>query len=233
MMEKYATPRHARRRADETAGLHGARVLLVDDEAICLGYARSMLRQAGLVVDTRDNGLEAVTAAAAKQYDLIVMDVNMPILDGFDAARRIRAIEAGRKSRDVGRHAEAGELKAERPAPELQVSGFIPQPSHRIPIIAMSASLFNESWEQCRAAGMDDLLVKPFVMDELLRVLRRWVMQRTNVTMGNRDAARASVAACPRTVADEWSEGPWAELDALPGVAARSAVDRLGGDRAL
>ncbi|MCP4690211.1 MAG: response regulator [Desulfobacterales bacterium] len=74
-------------------GVRGARVLLVEDNEINKQIAREMLEQAGLAVDLADNGREAVDAVRENEYDLVFMDIQMPVLDGWEATRIIRGSE--------------------------------------------------------------------------------------------------------------------------------------------
>jgi len=71
---------------------HGKVILLVEDEPINQIVAQELLSDTGLIIDTADNGLQAVEMARAKPYDLILMDMQMPKLDGISATRQIRQI---------------------------------------------------------------------------------------------------------------------------------------------
>jgi CheY-like chemotaxis protein len=126
----------------ESATRLSGRVLLVDDSPVNVLVAASMLERFGLQVDQAEHGLEALERMEAIDYDLVLMDCQMPQLDGFEATRRWRSHER--------RH----------------VLGHVP-------IVALTASAVNGDRERCIQCGMDDYLVKPFEMADLVDVVQR------------------------------------------------------------
>jgi two-component system sensor histidine kinase/response regulator len=124
-----------------------ARILLAEDNQINQLIALGLLRKLGYRADTVTNGLAALEALQSTRYDLILMDCQMPEMDGYDAARSIRRRE---QSADQG------------------VNG---SPIH---IIAITANAMKGDREKCLAAGMDDYVTKPIRLQELRAVLERW-----------------------------------------------------------
>jgi signal transduction histidine kinase/ligand-binding sensor domain-containing protein/CheY-like chemotaxis protein/HPt (histidine-containing phosphotransfer) domain-containing protein len=122
------------------AGRPPLRVLLAEDNSINQKVALLMLGRLGYRADVATDGFEVLDALKRQRYDLILMDVQMPGMDGLEATRRIRA-----------------ELPPER------------QPR----IIAMTANAMREHQEDCHAAGMDDFLAKPVLLDDLRGAFQR------------------------------------------------------------
>ncbi len=121
------------------------RILIVEDNAVNLEIARAGLEHAGYLVFTAVNGFEALSIVAGESFDLVLMDCQMPELDGYDASRAIRETE--------------------------RIAGS----TFRLPIIALTANAMTGDREQCLLAGMDDYLGKPFSRAELLAVIARWL----------------------------------------------------------
>ena len=141
----------------ETAAFPGRRLMLAEDIEINREIVLSLLEPAGLDIDCAENGAEAVRkfSAAPEAYDMIFMDIQMPEMDGYEATRRIRAMEA--------------ELRAENP--EEKDSREPPG----IPIIAMTANVFKEDVEKCLAAGMNGHVGKPLDFEEVLDKLKKYL----------------------------------------------------------
>ena len=105
------------------------------------------LHSAGYHVDLVENGLEAVNAFQRKDYDLILMDLQMPIMDGYEATGKIRELEISLKKESDN------EISAER---------------KKVPIVAMTAHAIKGIKEKCLETGMDDYITKPLRKKEFL-----------------------------------------------------------------
>ncbi len=123
------------------------RVLVAEDEEISAKAVGTMLERLGCVPDLVASGAEAVVSFRARQYDLVLMTWGLPVMDGFEATARIRALPRGQATPIVG--TSAGRERAE-----------------------------------CIAAGMNDVMPKPFQIDKLRLTLSRWTAwmdERTKV----------------------------------------------------
>jgi signal transduction histidine kinase/CheY-like chemotaxis protein len=151
----------------ETGGNYeGCRILLVEDVEINREIVITLLEPAHLTIDCAENGKEAVRmfSEAPEKYNLIFMDVQMPEMDGYEATRRIRAIEAEKNGKIATSFTE-GETRSY----DRDLHG-------QIPIIAMTANVFREDVEKCLEAGMTGHIGKPLDMDEVFRVLRKYLV---------------------------------------------------------
>jgi len=134
-------------------------ILVVDDNQMNCELACLVLEQDDHQVDVARNGLEALEMCANQDFNVILMDVQMPVMDGYTAAKIIRACEAGKA------------LEIELDMELLNCLSAKLKGSH-IPIIAMTANSMRGDREHCIKAGMDDYISKPFQPDEVLATLQ-------------------------------------------------------------
>ena len=119
--------------------------MLAEDNAINREVAVALLSSVGLIVDTAENGREASAMARESDYELILMDIQMPEMDGLAATRLIRAgVDTGARNATV-------------------------------PILAMTANVFEEDRRACEEAGMDDFVAKPVEPDNLFSTIIKWL----------------------------------------------------------
>ncbi len=134
-------------------------VLLVDDNFLNCEIARHVLEQDGHRVVAAPDGLKALELLVSQHFDLILMDVQMPVMDGLTASTIIRASE---NSNDLSRFNLSPSLSGK----------LIQQCRERyIPIVAMTANAMEGDKEKCFAAGMDNYLTKPFKPAQMRAVI--------------------------------------------------------------
>jgi PAS domain S-box-containing protein len=123
------------------------RILLAEDNGVNQEVACAMLENLGCRVEVAHDGAQALERLAAGRFDAVLMDCQMPQMDGFAASREIRNLEAQRAD------------------------------GRRVPIIALTANAMEGDRERCLEAGMDDYLAKPFKLAELGATLDRWLIR--------------------------------------------------------
>ncbi len=155
----------------ETRSLY--RILLAEDNHVNSVIARRLLEKDGHAVTEVQDGEAALCALAAADFDLVLMDLQMPAMDGLEATRIIRTLEDG--------------LAPERPA--AVPAGLAARLAGRhTPVIAMTANAMAGDRELCVAAGMDDYVAKPFKRETIIETLHR-VMDRQVDPLGDPEPA--------------------------------------------
>ncbi|MBN1615128.1 MAG: response regulator [Deltaproteobacteria bacterium] len=189
-------------------------ILLVEDNKVNQAVSRAMLEYYGCSAEVAANGRDALEALAHGRYDLVLMDCQMPEMDGYKATQAIRQWERARGN------------------------GF------RIPIVALTAHAMDGDRERCLQAGMDDYLSKPYRSDELCAVLARWLLSGSQPLNGSgreteRKMEKYSVSFAPsgRDVREKTTAepepadlGPSVDMKALEVI---SALDTTGSGHIL
>jgi two-component system, sensor histidine kinase and response regulator len=183
-------------------GQPSLRVLVAEDNAVNQKLALRLLERAGHRAVVVENGRKAVEILDGQQFDVVLMDVQMPEMDGLSAARAIRSAEA---------EIAAGRRPA--PAESAYAAG-------RIPIVALTAHAMKGDREQCLAAGMDGYISKPLSAEDLVAELARCA-RRPVVVPEVVVAAPAAGSPAPR--------GPSAP-GAPPPLNVPEALEFFGGD---
>jgi CheY-like chemotaxis protein len=123
---------------------------MAEDDTLNAILANAVMESLGCEVVTVGTGSDAVEAVRQQAFDIVLMDFHMPVMDGLSATRAIRQWEA-----DTAREHR-------------------PHQRERVPIIAITASAMEAERKECLRSGMDDVLVKPFLLDELREKLAKW-----------------------------------------------------------
>ncbi|QKJ30176.1 response regulator [Mucilaginibacter mali] len=128
--------------AETQQPLTGIAILLVEDNPMNVLVAQTYLKRWGATIDVATNGQEALEKLDVTRHRLVLMDLHMPVMDGYESAKKMRASNVA------------------------------------VPIIALTANLPKEVEEQTIQAGIDDVMVKPFLPDELYRMVLHYVFRR-------------------------------------------------------
>jgi CheY-like chemotaxis protein/HPt (histidine-containing phosphotransfer) domain-containing protein len=126
----------------------GVKILVAESYSVNQMVAVKHLEKAGYTVEAVDDGQQVVEKVRTSNFALVLMNVQMPVMDGYAAARAVRAIEKETSIAAIGNH---------------------------LPIIAMVDRAAEEHMSQCYAAGMDDCIAKPLRKDSLLAAIEKWI----------------------------------------------------------
>jgi signal transduction histidine kinase/DNA-binding response OmpR family regulator len=214
------TQRHEQE-AEVLKHIQGARVLLVEDNEINQQVAREILEGAGLVVVLATNGQEAVNAVKESNFDAVLMDVQMPVMDGYAATKEIRKWEEQLK-------AQGSKLKGND---SEVLSAFSFQPSaraKRVPIIAMTAHAMAGDEDKSLEAGMNGHVAKPIDPDHLFATLQKWIKPSEK-----RTEVEQPVVPLERLKSDQVDPDEEQLPESLPGFDLSTGLKRLRGNKRL
>jgi two-component system sensor histidine kinase/response regulator len=165
-------PLLGRRSGRATVPSFDAHILVVEDNPVNQEVVTGILENMNCRVAAAANGQCAVERFEKERFDLVLMDCEMPVMDGFAAAQQIREIEAAAESNSAA-------------------------PRGHIPIVALTAQALAEIREKCLRSGMDDFLVKPFDELELGERLRRWIAPLERAPRSRLSPALAAAETAP------------------------------------
>ncbi|MCP3962800.1 MAG: response regulator [bacterium] len=189
--------------------LGAARILTVEDNPINQEVVQCMLNKVGCSCETAADGPTALRMVSTRPYDLILMDCQMPMMDGYEVTAAIREKEC---------------------ESSLPPNGG--DPRQRIPIIAMTANVLKGDREKCLAAGMDDYLSKPFRPEQLFECLASWLPDTLDSSVpeaSDAETAESRTAAAPsaETSSDETLSDETLLDETLSSALDRESLDRL------
>jgi PAS domain S-box-containing protein len=193
--------------------IRGAHVLLAEDNKINQQVAEELLAQAGLKVTIANNGREAVEMMAENTFDAVLMDIQMPELDGYEATRKIREWEKKIKAQSTKLNGKDSDSKSEIRNLKSKIES--------LPIIAMTANVMAGDREKCLEAGMNDHVAKPIEPDNLFKTLVRWIAPRDS------EVPRAELEPSGKKIAEDSLPG------SLEGIDIAEGLRRVGGNRKL
>ncbi|GEM_PF-326542 len=206
--------------------LSPASVLLAEDNQVNREIVKAMADHLGIHLEIVNNGIEAINAIAQHPYDLVLMDWQMPEMDGLEATREIRKRETTRDKlqgpRSKGKH-------------EIPESSFLEPctlnlaPSH-IPIIAITAHASPQDRRTCLDAGTDDVLPKPFTLEQLQATLAQWLPAPRRIEESARPAEGEHMATPSPTghsARDLLDPSPLDQIRALQRPEAPSLVEKV------
>jgi len=233
LMELFGKPDERDRRAETgrikalkvAESIKGARILLVEDNKINQQVATELLESAGIWVTVANNGVEAVEKIAEgkglQAYDAVLMDLQMPDMDGYEATRRIREWEKKLETQSLMAKEEESTNGTQSSVLKHDAAKLLAKTGPRlsgIPIIGLTAHALVEERQRCLDVGMNDHVAKPIYPDTLFATLTRWVKPKQDA---------------PVFVPKNEKMDPDLSIPDLPGFDIESSIARVAGKKAL
>jgi signal transduction histidine kinase/DNA-binding response OmpR family regulator len=209
--------------AETLQTIRGARVLLVEDNEINQQVAKEILEGAGLNVTVAGDGQQALDAVKENNFDAVLMDVQMPVMDGYTATRKIREWEGGRRNAECGngkKNGENSDLKSEIRNLRSEIK--------RIPIIAMTAHAMAGDEDKSLEAGMNGHVTKPIDPDQLFATLQQWIQPSEKRAQVQKSEVSIESLESDQAVPDE-EQLP----ESLPAFDLTAGLERLRGNKRL
>lgn len=144
--------------------LYNASILVAEDNPVNQEVVVNMLHNLGADALLVENGQQALEALETESIDLVLMDCQMPLLDGLEASRRFREREQ------------------------------VKEGQQRLPIVALTANVMSDTEQHCREAGMDDYLSKPYSQEQLEHLLENWLQKSGKAVARRRQPATETTA---------------------------------------
>ena len=174
----------AKRQSQKSPKIHTrfkGKVLVVEDNVINRKLVKNILEGFGLDVEIAENGLEALEMRKKSQYDLIFMDIQMPVMDGVEATHRILDFEKESESET------------------------------HVPIVALTANALKGDRERFLSEGMDEYISKPIEMSELIYILNKFLHDRAEVSVSIEKKDFPATSEEEETHVDRSEENPASE----------------------
>lgn len=146
--EKDAELKKSKKNNQVCGDLAGSTILIIDDTPFNVMVMQQILEKEGFVIENSNNGQDGIEKVMAKAYDLIFMDCEMPIMDGWETTKQLKILKDSSKV-------------------------------EKLPIIiGYTSHNYSNIIEKCKEVGMDDVIIKPYPREKLIKRVKKWIKSR-------------------------------------------------------